>query len=774
MAPPKASPQGRDLQDILANMAQLAMGTEKRTGQAPPKTDPAQIRSMHAQAYRNSKDERTTYAGHHSARQTFCGDIYCSKLPLDQLTRIGIKNLKMEIKHEGKYLLLRLIEPCFRMSGIMTVVEDPEGSVCILSLYNYIEKDSVNVEELLPVGTILALKEPHYKFTNSNSCVIRCDSPSDVIILERTGRNNGLDLENLIYAETHLKGVTWKTKLITNSKAYSLKHVNLSNSVDEQELAFNEERYHDAISIAARAKMTHYNDEIPVRLHVYRALALLPLGQYEKAFSEAISVFMEEEGNVAGLTALLPMGRALYNLRRFEDSFKVYKVIFDRYEAANLPQEAPVSYYYESSKKRIQEAKEGKYDLGAMMAKVKASKAPRLDNADYIGPVKLAPLTTGSKGIKVVVSKEVEPGTLLMACKAFEIVYQSELKDSASAFMLINFKNNIISLPARSQLVTKIAMRILENPSMAVGLYDLETRDKSSNELVKLYADDINQREPIADVDLIHRIVAHNALNPESLDETMLGYRKQATDKPNDPDAGLWILPSHIKHACCPSAVATFIGDFMFVRAKQHMKPGDEVTISYIEAVASLADRSAELSTRNFSCYCSLCETEREEPKSSATKRANILADFGKKFKLGQSDDLTVINTIISGIKETYEPSAKIQQMLYLPYTALGAVYLSRDQRKKAAEAFTMALRSLGFTQAHEEYVLKGTGIFPRDIILPLAPMTAIHVYNYYWHADEYDLAEKWFRIAKGLDKILHGGDESVFRALYNTFLNVM
>lgn len=226
------------------------------------------------------------------------------------------------------------------------------------------------------------------------------------------------------------------------------------------------------------------------------------------------------------------------------------------------------------------------------------------------------------------------------------------------------------------------------------------------------------------------------------------------------------------------SCSATYIGDFVFIRAAHALKPGEEVTIPWTEPIASLADRTADLAARGTSCYCGLCEAERAEPPAVARRREALLDEFANKFKLGQADDLEVISRIIAGLVETYRGhTSPIRQMLYLPYTALGAVYLSREERVKAAEAFEMALGSLGFTKAHEEYLLtpnaSGTRSFPSQLLLFFAPMTAIHIYNYYWHADEYDKAERWFRIARGLDRLLHGGDEVLFRRLYHSFLNI-
>lgn len=752
------------LTEAWAKLQAIAAGAEKRAGRNPPSVDPEHIRRLHREAYQAYKVEQRN-PPQNECRQTHCAEMFCSKAALKDLKPMLIREMKMELMHKGRYLILRVVEPCFKMSGIMALVEDPEGSLTILSLYNYIRTESTDVEALLPVGTIFALKEPYYKFSSTNSCVIRCDSPSDVFILQRCGPNNGLDEENIVAAEALLKGVKWKTQCrpaiseAAQSDLEGLRQLQLDS--------FKKKHYYDSIEVASRILLHEGLDDESRRCVLYlRSYAYHLVGLFEKSFRDLAWILDRFPDD---LTALIMGGQTLYSLRRFDQAQQLFAALLTMYPGEEGVDAVQKDVWMQNCAKRLLEQHQGKYDVNAMMVDASHSKIPRLDNADYIGPVRFERQSGGS--MKVLLTKSVEPGTLLMACKAYEIVYASELKDAASGFVLVNFKTNIFSMPSRSQLATKIALKIVENPSTAIHLYDLDITGLKQPQDMKLYADDVNQREPVANVDLIHRIVAQNALNPEVLDEHTLGFCRQ--DK-GEPDAGLWILPSHIKHACDASASAVFVGDFMFVRAKYKMKAGDEVTIPYIEAIASYEERSDELAQRNAHCTCSLCRREQAEPQALRTKRASLMADFKKRFKLGDRNDLDVITRIIDGLKETYKKAGRtggIQQLLYLPCTALGAVYLARDQRRKAAESFELALRALGFTQEHEDYLLKGTGNFSAPILLPLAPMTAIHVYHYYWNADEYDLAEKWYRIARGLDRLLHGGEEAVFKRLYHSFI---
>ncbi|KAG8771095.1 hypothetical protein FRC20_010970 [Serendipita sp. 405] len=50
-----------------------------------------------------------------------------STAPLRFLTRISLQEMQIGRRHEGKFLLCRVITPAVRMVGAMFVVEDPNG-----------------------------------------------------------------------------------------------------------------------------------------------------------------------------------------------------------------------------------------------------------------------------------------------------------------------------------------------------------------------------------------------------------------------------------------------------------------------------------------------------------------------------------------------------------------------------------------------------------------------------------------------------------------------
>ncbi|XP_071773856.2 N-lysine methyltransferase SMYD2-A-like [Centroberyx gerrardi] len=80
-----------------------------------------------------------------------------------------------------------------------------------------------------------------------------------------------------------------------------------------------------------------------------------------------------------------------------------------------------------------------------------------------------------------------------------------------------------------------------------------------------------------------------------------------------------------INHSCLPSVIVTFKGTAAEVRAVQHMKPGDEVLISYIDLLYPTDDRNERLrDSYYFTCDCQECKTKsKDKAKLKVRKRAD-------------------------------------------------------------------------------------------------------------------------------------------------------
>ena len=102
--------------------------------------------------------------------------------PLSYLQRISLTDLVLETVHRGKYLLLRTIVHPKKIVGIKTIVEDPNGNVEFVELYN--QNPSRSHEDIIPNDSIIILKEPYYKISVQGETSLSCDHPTDCIFLD--------------------------------------------------------------------------------------------------------------------------------------------------------------------------------------------------------------------------------------------------------------------------------------------------------------------------------------------------------------------------------------------------------------------------------------------------------------------------------------------------------------------------------------------------------------------------------------------------------------
>jgi hypothetical protein len=98
--------------------------------------------------------------------------------PFSKLKKVMMTSLCLETHHRGRYLLLRMITPTDTMTAVMAVVEDEEGSVLIIQLYN--QEQELSGAQTLREGTVLVVKEPYVKVMADGDNGIRVDHLSDV------------------------------------------------------------------------------------------------------------------------------------------------------------------------------------------------------------------------------------------------------------------------------------------------------------------------------------------------------------------------------------------------------------------------------------------------------------------------------------------------------------------------------------------------------------------------------------------------------------------
>jgi hypothetical protein len=120
----------------------------------------------------------------------FTGNRYCSQISsFKDLKSISLKNMLIPFVHKGYYLKCRTIISSFQYIGIHILIEDTNGDIENLVLYNFQNNFIENPNDLIPEGTILLIKEPYLKYEYGFT-TLHISSPSDVVFIDETDFEN--------------------------------------------------------------------------------------------------------------------------------------------------------------------------------------------------------------------------------------------------------------------------------------------------------------------------------------------------------------------------------------------------------------------------------------------------------------------------------------------------------------------------------------------------------------------------------------------------------
>ncbi|KAJ7514791.1 hypothetical protein O6H91_23G059200 [Diphasiastrum complanatum] len=118
--------------------------------------------------------------------------------PPPQLQKIGpilMSELKLGHIHRGSILYGTLCARAFKMTSVMTLLEDDAGHAIKLAIYNAVPSASRSsqVEVLFPEGSKVAIKEPYFKRYKDCTVGLRVDHPRNVVFLT-TGHESPLSM----------------------------------------------------------------------------------------------------------------------------------------------------------------------------------------------------------------------------------------------------------------------------------------------------------------------------------------------------------------------------------------------------------------------------------------------------------------------------------------------------------------------------------------------------------------------------------------------------
>ncbi|KAI1334993.1 TPR domain protein [Xylariaceae sp. FL0016] len=591
--------------------------------------------------------------------------------PLQELMPMMISRMALEYHHRGKQVLIRVLTPPDRMTAVMAVVEDEEGTAVLIQLYNQPEESEVSKEQILRAGDLCVVKEPYFKVTTDGQYSLRVDHVSDIIWLDDTDERIPL---------------MWRTRIL-NLEANSHEIRKEGNvAVQARNWAQAERLYSQAISTAISAdegKLAHLN----------RSLANLRLGRSEKALNDAMKSSIGDDA--PSEKALYREAKALYSLGKFKSCMDKLLAL-----VRCNPTNSEAWNEIKRVKQRLYEEETGSYKFSDMYKQAKET-PPLIDCATYVGPVAVRHSPDRGKGLFT--TRPVKAGDLLLCEKAFAYSYADNDSDfgRSKITMLMDMSTMTGSIGGQAHLIPQIIQKVYHNPASAEIFTDLYHGDYPRVEVSQV------DNAPIVDTFLTTKIIQLNSFgSPRSTYQSMTIATRQGDENPTEhTTCGIWPLASRINHSCVTNCRRSFIGDMQIVRACQDLDADTELCFLYKAPLRyqTYQETQKSLSNWGFVCRCLLCLDKKTTPRSVTRNRKALVERLKAVLNPAASTPQPArAKTLLAELEKTYTPwqDAPLVPRLELlyPFFRLGEEFLARNKPMKGLEMIIKGLESLTFS----------------------------------------------------------------------------
>ncbi|GAA5901661.1 hypothetical protein JCM8208_001569 [Rhodotorula glutinis] len=525
---------------------------------------------------------------------------HSSSTPLDQLKPIRFKEMMVTKTHEGRFLLCRIVSSPIKVVGLTFVVEDQDGRVDMLAIYNLSLNGTVtgpDLDNLFPRGAILAVREPTYKPNATGTCyVVRLDSPTDYEILSPR--------------HPLVMGARWATPPLATPRPASFEYKALGNRY------FADKK--DLLAVKAYSDGLVATDDAVKRLVLFlsRAQAHLRLGNFASALRDTSAVLGFLASDVPGpalaeVKARLRRARALEGLRQLKKAREAFARVVEL-DSTSTEGRAGL----QRVERMLHESATGEYDWRQIVKDSDDGVKHELAVGDYVGPVKVAEIGGRGGGRGIVATRDIKAGELLLVEKAFATGQATK----GRLVMGFNFARNLATGASKMALVEACAAKIQDDPSSATLLYTLHGGDslkpvgtavlgaQQDRELVS------GAQPAFADVARIEEICLVNSF--------ALRERRSTADHPiKDLGASLF------NHSCTPNAFWRTYGDVQVIRTRAPVQAGDEVFLAYVPADAPQKKRDSVLKAHFADgCTCAYCVDERRDTPQQVARRAELVS----------------------------------------------------------------------------------------------------------------------------------------------------
>ncbi|CAL8144137.1 unnamed protein product [Orchesella dallaii] len=437
---------------------------------------------------------------------------------------------------------------------------------------------------------------------------------------------------------------------------------------------------------------TNESKTVVLELFSNRALAYLSIGNYTAALEDAEKALSI---NPTHFKAIFRKTKALAGLAQYQNAIGFGESSLKRLTKKNKQESVSdfkeLAAYLEKLRRMKHQSETGDYyDMPSIMERPFESTPP--DWVDYIGAVKVEKIL--GKGRGLVAAEDLPPAKLILACRAFEVIFldtgspdpeESLSLESKDALENGNFK--VEDDKTLNFLARKIYDRLIRNPEKRVDFYQLH----AGNDLGYVEIPPESKEIPELDMERIYGICKTNtfANSGDSYPEV-------------EKSVGLWLFPAFVNHLCIGgNCTWKIFGDYIFVRTFKPVKKGEELVHSYVSPAYPYRARFGTLTERlGFVCPCILCDLDRQLPKSIHDEKEKLKqlvlnqevdfssleqnvdsSEYAKKFQASTM----ILEQIILKLEKIQPKHGKYNASLLDPLQKLGLKYFSVGDFEKAA-----------------------------------------------------------------------------------------
>ena len=422
--------------------------------------------------------------------------------------------------------------------------------------------------------------------------------------------------------------------------------------------------------------------------------------------------------------------------------------------------------------RRIVEQEQGIYDWDYMWKEARKGITDS-DHADYVGPIEVRSCQNSKCGRGLFVTKDVEPGELLLVERAFSAAFAKErvTPDMPAMGDGARSKPDEEEEKAReerkalhTELVTQTIVTFFRNHSVQrafLGLYRGPKMDEESDER-KDYSQAIQNR------------IAYNAFAFPS-------FLPASGFSTTTPSRGIWLKASYINHSCNPTIHRSFISDVIILRAQTHIARDTEVYIDYTSCLDSVSQRRKYLSKYGFHCECQRCVSEAGTSQAELKLREKRVREI-ETLKIGEGGvGLGYYHMKTLAIDATYTnaPSVEPRLALVSPLLNLLSAAQMEDMHGFAILIICRVLRALGWVVADPLYFdIWRWGFFTNEIVVLMTDLAlAFEAKGQLWSRDVAErVAKKCYLIICGEDwswEEAYEEDGSIFSIVWHYYISL-